>query len=353
MKTTLIFIFCLYFSFSVFSQNDTNVLVINHVEDKLMPQNGKMIKEIAVRRTENRTFKQLIEQVKDSARRYGGNCFLITQYDLGDPVFDLGTMRLRDYMKGQVYLIDSIEKQFLEAQTIKKARERDSLKVNYKNKDIELVIGFDLGGFRLAANQGYTQAHDELLGDTYGSLYLIANRTWQFPTFRNNYFHLGAGLSRTALLFNPNITLQDAGIADIDTVRVIYIDNREFQILFPVGFTHTFPNLIEKGTGLKVMLGLENRFQVGRRDMETTLFGDSEVVYEDETHNDLAHQHYNSFLNPYTLMGTMGLGLSTHDGVGFEIRYSRFIIPPFLNGQPFNQEFIFSFQVDIQLFNFR
>jgi hypothetical protein len=351
MKTIIILILSLILTTFSFSQNDSNILVLNQVQDKIIPQNGKVIKEISVRRTEKRTLEQLIEQVKDSAKFYGGNCFLITKYDLGDPVYDLKTMRLRDYMQGQVYLLDSLEKQFLKTQATEIARKRDSLKVNYSFKDIELLLGFDLGGFRLAANEGYAQEHNEVSGDTYGSLYLIANRNWKLPTNRNASFKFGAGFGRTAILFNPNVTLQETGIADMDTVKVVYIDNREFQVLFPLGFSYTFPHLLEKGSGLKLVLGLENRFQVGQRDMRTVLFGDSEHVYEDDNHVRLATEYYTSFLNPYTLLGSVGFGITTHNGIGCEAKYTRFLIHPFLKGQQLRQQFIFSFQIDFQLLN--
>jgi len=353
MKIILILLLSLNLATFALGQKDTNILVLNFPQDKIIPLHGKVLHEISVRRNQQRTFAQLIEQVKDSALYYGGNCFLITDYDTSAPVIDLFTMRLRDYLQGRIYQIDALEKQHLQALVIEKARVRDSLKVNYTSKDVELVLGMSVGSFDMPNNNGYIRENAEGNDKFYGSFSLAMNRVWKHPKNRNANFRLGLGVARTYIDLYPNITLQEANIANIDTVNISFIDIREYQLLFPVGFSYTFPNILKKGNGLKIVIGVENRFQIGQRTLSSLLMTSTNNVYQDENLERLTNQYFSDFINPYTLIANIGFGFTNHEGVGGGLRYSRFLIHPFLNEQQLNEQFMINFYVDIQLFNFR
>ena len=359
MKKTYFITLCLCLPFFAFSQIDTNVLVIDYQLDKVAPQNGKVIKDISVKRTENRTFVQLMRQVRDSTKTYGGNCFLITAYDTSKAAtLDIRTFKPFDYMQGRIFLIDDDEKLVLQKAIIENHRIRDSLKVNYTSKDFELAVGLNFMPFDLKQNEGFISEHEGNF-EAFVDLSVAINRTWKHPRNRNANVKLGLGLSRTYLGFYPLITLKEANIADIDTVRVGEIGNWEYQLMIPMSISIVEPNLIEDGTGIKLIMGVEYRHRIYHINTDNILTENYDfaqnigTVVEDKLLTKLTNEHYNQLISPYSLIGHVGLGVTIHEGVGFGVQYSRFIIPPFASGQELDKNFGVNFFIEMQLFNMK
>lgn len=356
MTKKIIFFYVLILTNLTFGQSRLDVVGID-IEDRLTLPDSCFIKEIVIKRKLiSKNLEQLKNQATDSTLQYQGNCYIITYYDNRDTLY-LKKGKFPDYLRANIYKVNPIQLNELSRIVKINSKTRDSLILNRKtNKDFEFVGGFQIAKFNLKSKSGYISNNVGATGSSL-SIFVQLNKVVKSKINSNLYYRYGVGASREYLGFYPLVTLREAQISDIDSIRIGEIANWEYQIHFPVSISYEFPNIIKKGFGLKLYFGLENRFRFYRVNTDNQMVANYNftdnfgLTYKNEEISQIVNKKYSEFIRPYSLQLNFGIGIVPPELGSGGIKFTNIIIPTFGNGQKINQQLGVTFFVEIPIFN--
>jgi hypothetical protein len=356
MKKAVILLFVFGFPFLILAQSNLEVLVIN-LEDSIAIPDSNFIQEIRIKRKLlKRTLPQLKEQVADSARLYKGNCLQITYHDKSKTT-TIENRQFPDYIRAKIYAIDMAEKIRLTKIVEQNEIRRDSL-IRHRptSKDFEISLGFQTSQFTLKDNPGFILRNNSPYNGSLNFFFHL-NRVFKPQKNKQLNYRIGVGAAREYLGFYSLVTLEEAGIANTDTIRIGEVENWEYQLLIPLSISYEFPNLIKKGSGVRFFLGFENRIRLHRIATEATLVTNYDFqanigdYHEDEILMQKTNDLFSNFINPYSLQINLGIGFLQPELGSAGIKVTNMLIPSFGNGQKFTRQVGFLFFLELPLFN--
>lgn len=354
MKNVIIFLLIAGCSNFIYGQSD---VVVISLEDDISVPDSNFIQEISIKRKFfKKSYSKLIAQAVDSASTYEGNCLKITYHDKSEST-SIKQKEYPDYLRANIYNIDNTLKTEIEGVIEDNQIESDSLLRSRKtSKDFEISLGMQYASFHLENNEGFNI--DEKGGlEGYFNFFFDFNRVFKFKNDPKLNFRIGIGAARENLIFSPLVTLEEAGISNTDSIRVAEVENWEYQLLFPISISYEFPNLIKSGFGIRIILGVENRYRMFRARTENVLIAnyslgdDSGVVYENEQLSNKTNDHFSGFITPYSMQVNIGIGLLNHELGSGGIRFTNLLIPSFGEGQKIKEQFGLMVYIDIPLFD--
>ncbi|MDF1698761.1 MAG: hypothetical protein P1U56_23105 [Saprospiraceae bacterium] len=332
-------------------------IILIPLEDKITIPDSNFTKEIHIKRgvfKKSRT--KLIEQAIDSTKWYDGNCLKITYYDDRENT-TITKGEIPDYLSAKIYKLDEDKKEEYRKGIERNQLRRDSVLIHRKtSKDFEIVFGVHYSKFNMKNNEGFIV---EGKGDFEGYFNLFFHLNRVFVSSRNDHLHyrIGIGAAREYLSFYPLVTLENAGISNLESIRIGEVGNWEYQVLVPMSISYELPNLIKKGFGLRFFLGMEHRFRIHQVKTQSLLVANYSFeknrgdVYENEPITQKVNELYANFINPYSLQVNFGIGLLPPEIGSGGIKLTHLAVPSFGKGQKINSQFGLMVYLEMPLFN--
>ncbi len=219
----------------------------------------------------------------------------------------------------------------------------DSLWQNIGHRKYELNIGVQFARFHLEANPNYILGLEDYPGN-YLNLFVHVNRVLRSKKNPRLQYRVGLGVAWESLTFSPFITVNEAGIAPLDSVRISEFQNEEFQLHLPMSVAYDFPDFLREGLGCRLFFGLEHRLRVHRNDLDNSLvFGfdfqrNTGQAYSDGGIQADVNAYYANFIGYYSLQLNLGVGIMDSRLGSGGVKLTNLIVPAFREGQQLSRQ---------------
>jgi hypothetical protein len=190
--------------------------------------------------------------------------------------------------------------------------------------------------YSLSKKEGYFLGNNNSNG-TIGGLRINTHKVFCSKTRKNLYYKFGIGLSRSVNYFNSMVTLKEAQIAPIDSVRIGEVLNRSLNMNLPIVVWYEFPNLFKKGLGLGFSLGIESKIRLNNEKVKSKLTSDFDFAanrgnsYYNEAHNALTNKKFENLLKPFSAQLSFGFSMIDNTYTSGGLKFFMPLISPFSN----------------------